>query len=402
MASHHDAIDCSFDQGSSDDINPPPDKSTASEEISMATDTHTTHAEPIYPAGDLFVNLLSHENSAIAGFQLSSKVCSVASKTIATLIDTTCGTQDGRKVARLYDCVNLEVDAFRCIFSVLHYTNTNTYRHLPAKDLLQVAKVSAILDCGKALAPWICLWCDSIRQEIAGHDQPKTEELGMLLSSAITFKAEEEVAKLVAFASHHLPMNFLEMWARSQDLKDLHMNKSLNGLHLNVAKLFACTFELIHSIDGVLSSRSQVYTTGRKLCPSCGRRHPSTAKKCHPCHEIILWSELCTKQHRIGDYLRILTDKRLWPLNVLFKDDTSISQIVQRVTSMSLNISHACGGGTKCPLLVHINSLLPKVKHAVDGAVPGVEQGGKGKVQGDCGGDNGGDAAGSSNNNVAN
>ncbi|KAK2009049.1 hypothetical protein LZ32DRAFT_590858 [Colletotrichum eremochloae] len=391
-----DAIASSSDtaQGSSDNANSPLDGGTTSGKLDMAMDMHTTHAEPIYPAGDLFVILLSHEKSFIAGFQLSSKVCSVVSKTIATLIDTTTSTQDGRKVARLYDCVDLEVNAFRCIFSVLHYTNTDTYRHLSAKDLLQVAKINSILDCGKALAPWICLWCDSIRQEISGHDQPKADELGMLLSSAIIFEVEEEVAKLMVFAAHQLPVNFLEIWKNNQDLGDLHENTSFIELHKNVAKLFACILELIHSIDGVLSSRNQVYTTGRKLCPSCGRRHPGTAKKCHPCNEIVLWSELCTKQHRIGDYIRILTDKKLWPLSILCKDGTSISQIVQRVTSMSLNTSHNCGGGMKCPLLVHINGLLSKVKRTMDTIAPGVDQGVQ--VQGDC------DKANFSNHNVAN
>ncbi|KAK2048145.1 hypothetical protein LZ31DRAFT_582350 [Colletotrichum somersetense] len=399
MASHY-VIDCSSEtaQRGSDDVNPPPDESTTGEEVGMAMDAHIKHTEPIFADGDLFVILLSHEKSFIAGFQLSSNICSVASKTISTLIDAS-STQNGRKVARLYDCVDLEVDAFRCIFSVLHYTNTDAYRHLTPKDLLQVARINSILDCGKALAPWICLWCDSIRQEIAGHDQPKTEELGMLLSSAITFKAEEEVAKSVAFAPHHLPMNFLEIWKRNQDLKDLPENESLNELHMSVTKLFSRTFELIHSIDGVLSSKNQVYTTGRRLCSSCGRRHPSTAKKCHPCHEVILWSELCTKQHRIGDYLRILTDKRLWPISILCKDDTSMSLIMQRVTGMTLNIPHTCKGGTQCPLFVHINGLLSKLKRTVDEVVSGVEEGGKGKV--DCDGEKAVDAAGSSNDNVA-
>ncbi|KAK2063420.1 hypothetical protein LY76DRAFT_623251 [Colletotrichum caudatum] len=400
MTSHY-AIDCGSytAQGGSDDVNPPPDESTTGEEVGMDMDTHIKHTEPIFADGDLFVILLSHEKSFIAGFQLSSIICCVASKTISTLIDTS-STQNGRKVARLYDCVDLEVDAFRCIFSVLHYTNTGTYRHLAPKDLLQVARINSILDCGKALEPWICLWCDSIRHDIGGHDQPKTEELGMLLSSAITFKADEEVVRLVAFASHHLPMNFLEIWKRNQDLKDLPENKFLNELHTSVAKLFSCTFELIHSIDGVLSSQSSVYTTGRRLCPSCGRRHPSTAKKCHPCHEVILWSELCTKQHRIGDYLRILTEKRLWPLNILLKDDTSVSLIVQRVTSMALNIPHTCKGGTQCPMFSHINGVFSNLKRTVDEVVSGVQKGGEGKV--DCDGDNGVDAAGSSNDNVAN
>ncbi|KAK1994829.1 hypothetical protein LX36DRAFT_613545, partial [Colletotrichum falcatum] len=406
MAFHHNAINYSRDtaRGSSDDNNAQSYDSTTSEEAGMAIDAHTTPAEPIYPAGDLFVILLGHEESVIAGFQLSSKVCSVASKTIATLINTTSSTRDERKVARFYDCADPEVGAFRCIFSVLHYTNTDAYRHLSPEDLLQVAKVNSILDCGKALAPWICLWCDSIRQEISDQDQTKTKELGMLLSSAITFKAEEEVAKLMAFATHHLPINFLEIWGKNPDLGNLHENESLERLHKNVATMFSCILDLIHSIDGVLSSRSQVYTTGRKLCPSCGRRHPGTAKKCHPCNESVLWSELCTKQHRIGDYFRIITDKRLWPLSVLCKDDTSISQLVQRVTSMSVNVSHNCGGGTKCPLLVHINGLLSKVKRTAGGVVPGVEQGGKAKAQGQgaCDGDNGVGAAGSSNDTVAN
>ncbi|KAK1980832.1 hypothetical protein LZ30DRAFT_750474 [Colletotrichum cereale] len=401
MASHYGAIECRPDttQGSSEDVKSPPHGGSPRKNIGMAMDTYTTYAEPIYPAGDLFVILLSHEKSYIAGYQLSSKVCSVASKTIAKLIDTTSTTQDGRKVARLYGCVDLEVNAFRCIFSVLHYTNTDTYKHLPAKDLLQVAKINSLLDCGKALAPWICLWCDSIRQEIAGHDQPKTGELGMLLSSAITFKAEDEVAKLMAFATHHLPIDFTETWRKNQDLGNLHDNESLKGLHKNVAKLFYCILELIHSIEGVLSTRSQVYTTGRKLCPSCGRRHPGTAKKCHPCKETILLSELCTKQHRIGEYLRILTDKRLWPLSSLLRDDTSISQIMERVASMSLNIPHSCGGGTKCPLLVHSNGLLSKIKRAVEEVLQGVEQGGKGK--GECEEDGGVHLVGSGNDNVA-
>ncbi|CCF43878.1 hypothetical protein CH063_03181 [Colletotrichum higginsianum] len=345
----------------------------------MSTDPHIRCSEPLYPDGDIFVILLNSQKSFIAGYQLSSQVCRVASATFAKLIDAASTTQDGEKIGRLSDCVDSESDAFRCIFSVLHHKDTETYRYLPAQDLLQVSKVNSILECDKALTPWINLWFQEARREITEVSQQKTEDLGMLLSSAIAFKAEAESRKLRDFAVHNLAIDFPEIWRKNQTLGHLLENESLSGLHDDVVKLLARVSESIHSLDGVLESQSQVYPTDRKLCPHCGRRHPGTAKRCHPCHSVMLYSEVCSKPHRVGEYLRILTIKRLWPPSILRQNDASISCILKRISRMSLDIPHQCGGGTKCPLLVHINGLSSKVKRVVDGVATGVEQVGSGE-----------------------
>lgn len=194
----------------------------------MSTDPHIRCSEPLYPDGDIFVILLNSQKSFIAGYQLSSQVCRVASATFAKLIDAASTTQDGEKIVRLSDCVDSEADAFRCIFSVLHHKDTETYRYLPAQDLLQVSKVNSILECDKALTPWINLWFQEARREITEVSQQKTEDLGMLLSSAIAFKAEAESRKLRDFAVHNLAIDFPEIWRKNQTLGHLLENESLS------------------------------------------------------------------------------------------------------------------------------------------------------------------------------
>ncbi|KAK6214948.1 hypothetical protein QIS74_07967 [Colletotrichum tabaci] len=197
-------------------------------EAPTSTDPHIRCSEPLYPDGDIFIILLNSQKAFIAGYQLSSQVCRVASTTFAKLIDAASTTQDGQKIVRLSDCVDSESDAFRCIFSVLHHKDTETYRYLPAQDLLQVSKVNSILECDKALMPWINLWFQEARREITEVSQQKTEDLGMLLSSAIAFKAEEESRKLRDFAVHNLAIDFPEIWRKNQTLGHLLENESLS------------------------------------------------------------------------------------------------------------------------------------------------------------------------------
>ncbi|GKT41765.1 uncharacterized protein ColSpa_01946 [Colletotrichum spaethianum] len=63
MASSHDAIGGSSDiaQGNSVDVNPPPDNGASRKSVHMSIDTYISSAKPIYPDGDLFVILLSHQ-----------------------------------------------------------------------------------------------------------------------------------------------------------------------------------------------------------------------------------------------------------------------------------------------------------------------------------------------------
>lgn len=191
-----------------------------------------TPPEPLLFDGDLVVAVLATDKTPIKAFRVSSQVLRVASTVFSGLIDAAHTTCDGRKIVFIHDGSEIEAEAIRCILSVLHHTNADIYKSLSTADLLQVSKCNIFLQCNKALAPWISRWCQTLVDKITESDQPKTEQIGMLLKSLDNFEVGEEIFKLKKFTVRNLPIFFLKLWATDENLKGLSSSKFLgkNGL----------------------------------------------------------------------------------------------------------------------------------------------------------------------------
>ncbi|KXH45563.1 hypothetical protein CNYM01_07737 [Colletotrichum nymphaeae SA-01] len=315
----------------------------------------TGQSETIFPDGDLYVVLLDFRNTMLAGFRVSSQICRVASPPFAKLIDTQVSRQDGCKFIfnrLLPGSWRSDSQALRCILSVLHHTNKDQYMKLDIGELLRVSETNLLM---KSL------------QTIIDGEQPSVVELGMLLKSADNFEAKDELVKLRQFAIRNLPMHFREIWARHPPLLTLENCKSLDGLQFDVNKRLVRACSHIWSFEGLLDTQSEGYITDKRLCLSCGRRHPSNAKLCHLCLNGTLYDDVCTKNSRVGEYFRILALQTLWPTNnILNPDDATLSTISQRVNDLASRIPHTCSGGSKCPLIVHIGALQGHLKRTMD------------------------------------
>ncbi|KZL84716.1 hypothetical protein CI238_07877 [Colletotrichum incanum] len=362
MTCHQVATKGSFDiiKGNSIDIKLPLDGGTRKKNVLMSMDVYTPLAEPIYSDGDLFSPKVIHRWLSVVFTSVQSGLNNCCQRDGCHQRHPR-WTQGGQTGMTVWTLRRILSDAFSPC-----YTPRTPTPQVSSGPKPSVGRQNQL---NLGLRPGPCAVNQSVvPYEITDCIQPKTEELGMLLSSAITFKAEEKVLKLTKFAAQHLPVEFCEVWRKNKNHEGLHENRYL------MAKLFTLVSESIHSLGGALDSRSQL-PQALSILWSTTPRH---------CHEVALCPELCSKPHRVSEYLKILAVQSLWPHSMLRKDNASVSLIVQRVSDMSLDIPHHCEGGLKCPLLVHINSRLSKVKRVVDDFIPGVEQAGKQK--GECNG----------------
>ncbi|KXH49186.1 hypothetical protein CSIM01_12133 [Colletotrichum simmondsii] len=330
----------------------------------------TGQSETIVPNGDLYVILLDSRNTMLAGFRVFSHICR-ASALFAELIDIQLSGQDRCKfifIRLLPGSWGIDRQALRCILSVLHHTNKDQYMKLDIGELLRVSVTNLLLKCNDALAPEIGIWYPKALQTIIDGEQPSVVELGMLLKSADNFEAKVDLVKLRQFAIRNLPMHFREIWARYPPLLTLENCKSLalDGLQFDVNERLGRACLHIWSFEGLLDTQSEGYITTRRLCLSCGRRHPSNAKLCHLCHNGTLYDDVCTKNSRVGEYFRILALQTLWPTTILTLDDATLSTISQRVNNLASRIPHTCSGGSNCPLVVHIGALQGHLKRIMD------------------------------------
>ncbi|EXF85449.1 hypothetical protein CFIO01_12357 [Colletotrichum fioriniae PJ7] len=359
----------------------------------------TGQSETICPDGDLYVILVDSRNIMLAGFRVSSQICRVASTAFAKWIDAAFSAQDGCKVFCMFlspGSSAIDGQALRCILSIMHHTNIDQYKKLDVEKLLRVSETNLVLKCNNALAPRIGIWCQKILQTITEKGQPSVVGLGMLLKSADNFEAKDELVKLRQYAIRNLPIPFQQIWAQNPPLMTLHKCESLgkskeavlslvpdifspflrflrhgnseatNGLQVDVENRLVRAFSHIGSFKGLLDTRSEGYLTARRLCLSCGRRHPSNAKVCHLCRNVTLYDDVCTKNSRVGEYFELLALQTLWPVDVWGQEDSTLWTISQRVKKLTSETLHNCSGGSKCPLIVHLNALQGHLKRIMD------------------------------------
>jgi hypothetical protein len=116
----------------------------------------------------------------------------------------------------------------------------------------------------------------------------------------------------------------------------------------------------LQSTETLLREHRRCHQTSQLMCVLCGRTLPEVAKKCHLCRNSILVPRHCTSETRIAEYFAVLRKAELWPTAKLFRE-WPISDIASRFISAKADLKHSCTGGSSCPLLTSMESLIARV-----------------------------------------
>jgi hypothetical protein len=100
------------------------------------------------------------------------------------------------------------------------------------------------------------------------------------------------------------------------------------------------------------------------VCMSCGRIHPDTAKKCHPCNNTELIDRHCTSDYRVAEYFAILRRCELWPSLNPFTT-CALSDITFRIKCAQTDHKHQCGARADCPLRRELDGLVDRVQRTL-------------------------------------
>lgn len=130
------------------------------------------------------------------------------------------------------------------------------------------------------------------------------------------------------------------------------------------------TLERVHwelqSTEGKLQEHKVGYTMPGFVCISCGRIHPDTAKKCHPCNNTDLLSRHCTSDYRVAEYFTILGRCKLWPSLEPFATQ-ALSTIAFRFKCAQTDHRHQCRAKEDCPLRRELELLSDRVQRILKG-----------------------------------
>ena len=130
------------------------------------------------------------------------------------------------------------------------------------------------------------------------------------------------------------------------------------------------THEVKKKIEGVESSlrqKSNMYPMHQMECIRCGRRHPQSAKKCHPCNNDNLRQRYCADETRIADFCLILREACLFGVEERF-DSLSVASIIERLSFTSKTLKHSCDAEDNCPLKLEFWNLLKDISELQDNA----------------------------------
>ena len=125
----------------------------------------------------------------------------------------------------------------------------------------------------------------------------------------------------------------------------IQIQRMLGLLH---TKLQALEISLRHNKAG--------YEMQCQICMKCGRTPPLEARKCHPCHNAMLYQKYCTGESRIAELFATLEKEELWP-SVKSFGICSLSDIVFRLACVKTDIRHSCACGSRCPLIYELEGL---------------------------------------------
>ncbi|KAF9875702.1 hypothetical protein CkaCkLH20_06634 [Colletotrichum karsti] len=302
-----------------------------------------TPAEPILEDGDLIVSVVNTTSSEINNLCVSSAVLKIASPEFAALMAIS-------EAAREHNVVPVATNrplnvGMRCILSLLHHTNTDEYETIDAQQLSNIAT------------------CREIHEKIAADCNADACDIGAFLLAATNFKTDAEVVKMSKLACLKLPATFVEMWSNDEDLAQIPQTLVAKLTNDMQASLGAIT-KALFSFEELAKARG-AYDTRQQLCLGCGRRPPAKAKKCNPCHNLDLLPDVCTTASRIGNYFLALQRHGLWPPTVLFKEEISPSDIINRIEEMARDTKHTCNGEGRCPLVICLEKLPQTINVAV-------------------------------------
>lgn len=125
----------------------------------------------------------------------------------------------------------------------------------------------------------------------------------------------------------------------------------------------------LQSVEESLSNNKTYYAGEGIWCMKCGRILPSSAKKCHPCHNGDLIMKYCTTEHRVAEYFTTLRRSHLWPSVEPFQN-CSAGDIALRISIANANVNqHKCQGKAACPLRLRMDQLV----RSVDGILSNVK-----------------------------
>ena len=131
----------------------------------------------------------------------------------------------------------------------------------------------------------------------------------------------------------------------------------------------------IEEAEANLRHGTKMHRMSNMECALCGRRHPSNARKCHPCSNDNLRQRYCADETRVAEYFAILRQNRLFGTGDHFAS-LSCAVITERLASTTNHVKHACSGADDCPLKKELQGLLKDMsqlgKDAFDMQLPDI------------------------------
>jgi ribosomal protein L40E len=80
------------------------------------------------------------------------------------------------------------------------------------------------------------------------------------------------------------------------------ISRSTGELADRIEKLLHQIHAELQSVEGRLRDNKKCYIMQSLVCMCCGRTHPISARKCHPCSNINLLVKYCTSDYRIAEF----------------------------------------------------------------------------------------------------
>lgn len=327
----------------------------------------------LHPNGDA---VLVVRAGSTKRFLVSSQILQLASKYFNSLFS---GPWTESQATQRGECPHIPLkdddpDAMEIILSILHFRSSETYESLEPEMLAKVARHSDKYQCNLPLRPWISQWVRNVREP------SNVEEHGLLLTAAYLFGFPEHFQEISSTAIRNVPAGFDTAWANHdiisflpQEIKGECRNYAgttcANPLSDELeAQIWTTVRDIrsqVESVEGFLRGTSRGYMMQRQLCLPCGRLHPATAKRCHPCSNAMLYPEICTSQARIAEYFEILGRSLLWPTDIAFRTYT-ISSLAATIKGMVDDRRHRCDGDLHCPLKKQVKRLGKRVEQIVE------------------------------------
>ncbi|KAB8235721.1 uncharacterized protein BDW43DRAFT_269478 [Aspergillus alliaceus] len=318
--------------------------------------------EQLDPDGNV---ILLVEGQNARRFLVSSKVLTLASPMLAKLFSS--NFYEGEQIASSHrPTIPLHGDdpaAMRTILEILHYREPEQVDPMDAERLAVLAINCDKYDCIKALRPWIINW-------FYGFPSLGTaEEYGYLLLAAHLFRSAEQFTGISVKAQTRLSPDFFVKWEVIDMLRFLP-DGVRSDLANGIEKVLYQIHEELQSVEGRLRADQRCHAMQGRICMICGRTHPISARKCHPCGNSDLYIKHCTSDYRVAEYFNALRKSSLWPSLEPFQN-CSAEEIALYISHTKSFLRHSCEAESSCPLHLEFDLLLKRV-NGILGRVKGL------------------------------